>query len=99
MFEAEIRSIDSTKKRIPFKYQPILYIRNIRQVAKILKINDIVESYEDLCDESKFLLSSDTSTKILFEFMYFSEYVTEGSSLIIYDDLLKAYGKITEIYK
>ena len=49
--------------------------------------------------EDSFNLDSTTRTKVVFEFMFNPEYITEGSHIIINDQLIKAYGIVTKIYK
>ena len=103
VFEAEIWTIDGSKKRIKSKYQPILYIRNIMQSVKIIKF---IKCIKDEKSKGNFKESDDSviiffnkRTKIIFEFLYYPEYLTEGTNIIINDNLLKAYGVITKLYK
>ena len=46
-----------------------------------------------------FVISSTKQTSVLFEFMFNSEYLTEGSHIIINDQSLKAYGVIRKCLK
>ena len=104
VFEADIWTVDGSKKIVKIKYQPILYIRNIRQGVRIKKFIDFRRNknkkntgIEDEIDTV--VITSNRRTKIIFEFLYYPEYLTEGTNLIINDNLLKAYGVITRLYK
>ena len=166
VFEADLWTIDGTRKVIKYKYQPVLNIKHIRQGCKIRNFNELfdpetqlllnsivlndeninlenidgriemlrakrskvprarrkfssyepdptpldispvrrVAQQEDLCDvnfnpNEAFLLCSTQKTKVVFEFMFYPEYLTVGSHIIINDQLIKAYGIITKIYK
>lgn len=109
VFEAEIWTVDGSKKEVKMKYQPVLYIRNVRQGARIRKFvenfsrvkkkkRDKDPASEESEPESA-VICSQKRTKIIFEFMYNPEFLTEGTNLIINDNLLKAYGIITKLYK
>jgi len=103
LFEAEIWTVDGSRKTVKTKYQPVLYIRNIRQGVKIRKFTDPGKNKKRKltmvdCEESV-VISSCRRTKIIFEFLYFPEFLAEGTNLIINDNLLKAYGVITKLYK
>ena len=63
-----------------------------------LKTNKTIKIKLDTLDEA-IIISSTKKTKIIFEFLYYPEYLNEGTHLIINDDLLKAYGIITKLYK
>lgn len=47
----------------------------------------------------EFVISSNTKTKVMFEFMYYPEYINVGSNVIISDQYIKAFGVITKIIK
>ena len=148
-FEAQLWTIDGTKKIIKNKYQPVLNIKHVRQGCKIrnfnemymdierdestnvqminkifneemksniefsnnniegseigpglnLKMNNSSTSDSTLEMDEAFSISSTSKTKLIFEFMFSPEYVTVGSHIIINDQLIKAYGIITKIYK
>jgi GTPase len=166
VFEADLWTIDGTKKIIKYKYQPVLNIKHIRQGCKIRNYNEVFDqdtqllilndenvnitnvekhldmlrikrakkvpksrrklsSYENdptpefsplrkhvLTDDptelnfnhnfnqsEAFSICSTQKTKVVFEFMFNPEYLTLGSHIIINDQLIKAYGVITKIYK
>jgi GTPase len=109
VFEADIWTVDGSKKVIKMKYQPVLYVRNVRQGVRIKKF---IESFSRVKKKRKdkeienevevidtVVVTSQNRTKIVFEFLYHPEYLTEGTNLIINDNLLKAYGVITKLYK
>jgi GTPase len=141
MFEAELWTIDGTKKLIKYKYQPILNIKHIRQGCKVKNMSEMLidddekiltklfynksknltlenmnilaenlrmRKLSDPSDKMKppsnfteegFSLCSTLKTKVIFEFMFNPEYITVGSHVIINDQLIKAFGVITKIFK
>jgi GTPase len=178
VFEADLWTIDGTKKIIKYKYQPVLNIKHIRQGCKIRNYNELFDQdtqllLQNLNDENinltnvekhldmlrikrikkvpkarrkfssyendptpefssarisrrqvlnggddptetnfnsfnsfnsfnqseAFSICSTQKTKVVFEFMFNPEYLTIGSHIIINDQLIKAYGVITNIYK
>jgi GTPase len=89
-FEAEIWSIDNTETKIKYTLQPSVNISHIRQAVRIRKDGEHVDGEE-------ISIKAEEATKINFEFMYYPEYVTEGSHLIILENSLKLYGYVTKV--
>ncbi len=49
--------------------------------------------------DEAFILTSTSKTKVVFEFMFNPEYINIGSHVIISDQLVKAFGIVTKVYK
>lgn len=47
VFEAELWTIDGSKRSIKYKYQPVLNIKHIRQGCKIKNINELISPCEE----------------------------------------------------
>ena len=88
LFEVEVWSMDDNIK-IKYTAQPLINVSHIRQSVRIKKL--------DNNEEEEFIVYNDKTTKILFEFMYQPEYITEGSHLIINENNIKLYGYVTKI--
>jgi GTPase len=88
-FDAEIWNIENTESKIKYTLQPIVNISHIRQVVKIRKP-------EDVTDDELTITPGDI-TKVTFEFMYYPEYVTEGSHIIVLENSIKFYGYVTNV--
>jgi GTPase len=88
-FEAEIWNIENTESKVKYTLQPSVNISHIRQVVKIRKPEEATED--------ELTIMPGQIMKINFEFMYYPEYVVEGSHIIILENSFKVYGYVTKV--
>lgn len=78
------------------------YIEEIKNKKLLLKnLSNKKKSFSS-CESivnDEIVISSTEKTKLIFEFKFNPEYITIGSNVIINDQLLKAFGMITRLFK
>lgn len=76
------------------------YIEDIKhKKISSKRLNDKKKSFSPNESNQEIVISSTEKTKLTLEFKFNPEYITLGSNVIINDQLLKAFGVITRIFK
>jgi GTPase len=73
-------------------------LNSINQPSPELSENKNHEPLESI-EKDEFYIYPDKTIKIIFEFMYYPEFVKEGARLIINENNFKVYGFVTKIIK
>ena len=95
-FVAKITVLKAQSTTIRVKYEPIFHCYAIRQVVKILQINDKKNSrfINDVDDEC---LRNGDSANVVFKFKYTPQYIKIGSRFILCEGKTKVMGEVIDV--
>jgi hypothetical protein len=71
-----------------------------KKIIKINKLNseyDSLKSNENEYNEETCVISPNNNCTVVFEFMYYPEYITEDANILISDQLIKAHGIVRKL--
>ena len=94
-FSAKITVLKAQSTTIRVGYEPILHCYAIRQVIKILNINDKKNSRNITIDDD--CLRNGDSANVVFNFKYNPQYLKIGSRFILCEGKTKVMGEVTNI--
>lgn len=89
-FWAIIQIYNTHSTTIKPNYQPFIHVENIRQTAKLLKI-------EKFGNEDSNIIRNGDKAKVYMEFLYKGEYINKNMKLLFRDGFMKASGIIIDI--
>lgn len=91
IFDAEVRVATQHRVTIRKRYEPVIHMNNIRQVAKVLDIKN-----ED-GNKIEFLKTNEIS-KIRIRFKLKPEYIEEGTRFVFRENNIRGVGMVTKVY-
>ena len=94
-FTAKITVLKAQSTTIRVGYEPILHCYAIRQVIKILNINNKKNSRNITIDDD--CLRNGDSANVIFKFKYNPQYLKIGSRFILCEGKTKVMGEVTNI--
>ena len=94
-FTAKITVLKAQSTTIRVGYEPILHCYAIRQVIKIVNINDKKNSRNITIDDD--CLRNGDSANVIFKFKYNPQYIKVGSRFILCEGKTKVMGEVTNI--
>jgi len=95
-FDADISVLKSHSTTIREGYEPILHVVNIRQAAKIIKINNRISSKDNQVDDD--ILRTGDKASVKFCFKSRPEYIKEGYKILLAEGRIKIVGVVKKIY-
>lgn len=96
-FDADISVLKSHSTTIREGYEPILHVVNIRQAARILKINNRISSKHNQISDD--ILRTGDKANVRFRFKSRSEFIKEGYKILLAEGRIKIVGVVKKIYK
>lgn len=95
-FDADITVLKSHATTIRVGYEPILHVMNIRQSAKIIKINNRISSKNNQIQDN--ILRTGDKASVRFRFKVRGEFLKEGYKILLAEGRIKIVGQVKKIY-
>ena len=95
-FDADISVLKTHSTTIREGYEPILHVVNIRQAAKIVKINSRISSKHNQIDDD--ILRTGDKASVRFKFKAKAEYIKEGYKILLAEGRIKIVGVVKKIH-
>jgi len=95
-FDADISVLKTHSTTIREGYEPILHVVNIRQAAKIVKINSRISSKNNQMDDD--ILRTGDKASVKFRFKSNPEYIKEGYKILLAEGRIKIVGVVKKIH-
>lgn len=97
-FVADIKVLHSHSTTIRVGYEPTVHASNTRQSAKLIKIENKVNSRNpDNTTDDDILRTGDTA-RVTFSFNLYAEYIIPGTQILCCEGLTKVIGKVTQVF-
>lgn len=95
-FDADISVLKSHSTTIREGYEPILHVVNIRQAAKIVKINNRISSKNNQITDD--ILRTGDKANVKFCFKTRPEYIKKGYKILLAEGRIKIVGIVNNLY-
>ena len=96
-FKANIHVLRTNNTTIKPGYEPMFHVSSIRQVVKILNINEKSNARKNSINDSDNILRNGDSAIVEFMFKYKPQYIKVGTRFILCEGKCKLVGEITDI--
>lgn len=96
-FVADIKVLQSHSTTIRVGYEPTIHVFNTRQCAKLIKIENKVNSRNPERTMDDDILRTGDTARVTFVFNLYPEYIVPGAQILCCEGLTKVIGKVVHI--